>query len=248
MTARTTSLRRRFAAVLAGVLLLTGLLSGPVHAADVPGVGLLVQNWWGETMTLNIGFAQYHIPAYGTGFVPLAAGKYDLSVNVNGRDESARDATISIPASRAVVMSYWLHGLTFEVVDTNVQPAPTATTPPPPANASPVTAAPFDTAWHSIDAHQSLWYRVELFSHDDEAFWLAMPNTLHTALNFEIYSGEQISRWWSETPISVGNIDGNGYNWGVTTSGSMVFYVRVINNNDQPTGFQFTYHGQLVTP
>lgn len=247
MNARTAKLRTRLAAVIVGTVLLTGLLSGPVSAdTQAPGSGLLVHNWWGEQMTLNIGFAQYHIPAYGSGFVPLAAGTYDLSVNVNGRDESSRDARVTIPAGRALDMSYWLHGLTFQAIDV-VPPFAAAPTPPPPANANPNTAAPFDTVWHSIDAGQSLWYRVEIFSHDDEAFWLAMPNTLHTGINFEIYSGEQISRWWSETPISVGNVDGNGYNWGITGGGSVVVYVRVTNHSNQPSGFQFTYHGPLVT-
>ena len=249
MNVRTVRLRARLAAMLIGALLLTGLLSAPVSAAgSAPGTGLLVHNWWGEQMTLNIAFAQYFIPAYGVGFVPLAAGTYDLSVNVNGRDESSRDAQIVIPAGHAVEMSYWLHGLFFQTIDVTPPPAPAAATPVPPANSNPNSAAPFDTVWHSIDGNQSLWYRFELFSHDDEAFWLNMPNTLHTALNFEIYSSDQLSDWWRETPQSVGNIDGNGYNWGVTGGGSSVWYVRVINSGAQPTGFQFTYNGPLVTP
>ena len=249
MNVRTVKLRARLAAMLIGALLLTGLLSGPVSAAgSAPGTGLLVHNWWGEQMTLNINFAEYHIPAYGVGFVPVPAGTYSLSVNVNGRDESSRDAQVVIAAGHAVEISYWIHGLTFQTIDVTQPAAPVSTTPLPPPNINPNQAAPLDTVWHSIDGNQSLWFRFELFSHDDEAFWLNMPNTLHTALNFEIYSSDQLSDWWRETPKSVGNIDGNGYNWGVTGGGSSVWYVRVINSSAQPTGFQFTYHGPLVTP
>jgi len=248
MNVRTVKLRARLASMLIGALLLTGLLSTPVSAAgSAPGTGLLVHNWWGEQMTLNIGFAQYHIPAYGVGFVPLAAGTYDLSANVNGRDESSRDARIVIAPGHAVEMSYWLHGLFFQTIDVTHPAASASTTLVPPANSNPNQAAPLDTSWHSIDGNQSLWYRFELFSHDDEAFWLNMPNTLHTALNFEIYSSDQLSDWWRETPKSVGNIDGNGYNWGVTGGGSSVWYVRVINGSAQSTGFQLTHHGPLVT-
>ena len=238
----------RLAAILISALLLTGLLSAPVSAAGpAPGVGLLVHNWWGEGMTLNIGFAQYKIPAYGTGFVPLAAGTYDLSVNVNGRDESSRDARIVIPAGQAVDMSYWLHVLVFETIALAQPETPATAGPTPPANSNPNQAAALDTQWHPIDGNQSLWYRFELFSHDDEAFGLEMPLTVHSRLNFEIYASGQISDWWRETPTSVGNVDGDSYTWGLTGGGSSVWYVRVINSGAQSTGFQFTYHGPIVT-
>jgi hypothetical protein len=247
MNSTSVKLRVRLAAILIGASLLTGLLSAPASAAGpAPGVGLLVHNWWNGPMTLNIGFAQYMIPAYGTGFVPLAAGTYDLSANVNGRDESSRDDRIVIPAGQAVEMSYWRNGVFFQTIGI-VQPAPTAAGPIPPANSNPNQAAPLDTQWHPIDGNQSLWYRFELFSHDDEAFALAMPLTVHSALNFEIYSSDQISGWWHETPKSVGNIDGDSYTWGLTSGGGSVWYVRVINSGTQSTGFQFTYHGPLVT-
>ncbi len=248
MNSRSVKLPVRLAAILGGALLLAVMLSGQASAAGpAPGVGLLVNNYWGGPATLTIAFTQNTIPAYGQGFIALAPGVYDLSVNVDGNDRSAMDAQVTIPDGQAVQMSYSVHGIFFETVaiaQPTATPEATAAGAP---NTDPGSAAALDTQWHSIDANQSLWYRFELFSRNEDVFALAIPLGVPNGMRFEVYSSDQISDWWAEAPRGIGNEDGDSLTWGVTADGSSVWYVRVINTRPQSGGFQFTFNGPIVT-
>jgi hypothetical protein len=236
----------RLALIVTSAFLLTGLLSAPASADDVvvaPGEGLYINNYWNRPMTLNIAFQQISIAAYSWGFMPLAAGNYDISANVMGDDNSEINATVHIPPGKAVRMAY-ARRTTFFVID--IVPPVVVPVVPQPANVDPNVPAWLDTQWHSIDAKQALWYRFELFSHDDAAFRLFMPNSAKTGVGYEVYSADQISRWWTEAPRGIGNLDEINQTWGITTNGATVWYVRVINTNNFASGFQFTYNGPLV--
>jgi hypothetical protein len=241
----------RLATLVCCALMLAGLLTGQaVAAGTAPGVGLLVNNYWGQPMTLNIAFKQYQVPAYGQLFIALPAGTYDLSANVNGRDDSSEDDTIVIPAGKAIQMSYSTYKTVFEVVSV-AQAAAAAVTQAAPGgapNTDPNKAIRPDTLWHEIAADQSLWYRFDLFTHEERASWLSIPNSAHTGIRYEVYSSDEISDWWRETPVGIGNLDDDDQVWGVTVNGSSVWYVRVINTNTHGAGFQFTYDMPFVTP
>jgi hypothetical protein len=88
--------------------------------------GLLVKNYWNGNATLNIADTEYTVPANGQLLVALAPGDYDLSVNVDGADNSADTASFTVAANQEMQMSYASSGVFFAPVTT----APAASTQP----------------------------------------------------------------------------------------------------------------------
>ncbi|MBI5876423.1 MAG: hypothetical protein HZB53_02130 [Chloroflexi bacterium] len=106
------TLSAKVAAAMSGAAMIVATFAGHALAAS-PAPGLLVKNYWGAPATINIADTEYTVPSDGQLFIALAPGEYDLSVNVDGADNSADSAQVEIPASQAVQMSYAATGVFF---------------------------------------------------------------------------------------------------------------------------------------
>ncbi len=91
----------------------------PVSGANAPSTskstgqpgqtGLLVKNYWGDTLNFTIADTEYQIAAGAQQFIPLAPGDYTYSANVSTDDDSAQTGEFTIDAGQSLTLSSYLH-------------------------------------------------------------------------------------------------------------------------------------------
>ena len=244
------------AATLCSAVLLASFWSGPAFASGPAQMsGLLVDNYWGQPMTLTIADAQYTVPADGQQFIALSPGVYDLSANVNGKDASAENAEIDIQAGQDLQMSYARSGTFFQPVAAGA-PAPVTAASPLPAQSAPPavvpntdisSAAALDSQPHTIGPNQSLWYRLDLAAGTDREAVLSIAHGANLGLRMDLFSSSQFDEWWECPPEGVGAPDdSSNLTWASGVDMNSTWYVRVMNNGAQSATFQFSLSGPIL--
>jgi len=71
--------------------------------------GLMMKNFWGGDLTLNIGDTQYTVPMGGSSFIPLTPGDYTYSASVADNDQATQNGDVSIVAGHTVTINSYLN-------------------------------------------------------------------------------------------------------------------------------------------
>lgn len=87
----------------------TGNQTSQPASAQPSKTGLMMKNFWGGDMTLNIGDTQYTVPANGSLFVALTPGDYTYSTSVADNDQATQNGDVTIVANHTVTLNSYLN-------------------------------------------------------------------------------------------------------------------------------------------
>lgn len=105
-------------------------------------------------------------------------------------------------------------------------------------NSIPDRSVALANAVYSIPGNTSLWYRFT-YVRNDTFMTLKLVNGDVMGLSFKVFSEGQIARWWDETSIGRGSVDGDNLIWASTADAGTTYYVQVRNGNPYAVDFQF---------
>ncbi len=134
-------------------------------------------------------------------------------------------------------------------------------------DADPSQAPYLDGQTHTLAPHDSTWYRFDFVLErpnflchymacaDREVYHgravISLPGMAKSGLAFEVYAPSQVQVWRKVDPIGRSNVDGADLTWAGDGNESGTWYVRVVNDKDDPIDYQFTIDGvrfSLVPP
>jgi hypothetical protein len=117
------------------------------------------------------------------------------------------------------------------------------------ADVDPHQAPYADAQSHLIPANSSQWYRFEYVG-DNSVVTIRVPLGNKNRLAFEIYTPEEVAKWWDTRPIGAGSPQKDDLVWAGRFNFAGTFYVEILNRNPYAISYvmEFTGKGASFTP
>jgi hypothetical protein len=123
----------------------------------------------------------------------------------------------------------------LNVEGSGVSYSPSVSEPAKIAEIDPARAGLVDSGLLSVPVNGSRWYKYT-FGGDSQATF-TLVNGQAMGLSMNVFTSDQIEKWWTETPIGKGNVLINDLVWSGSMPNGETIYIEITNDNPYVANF-----------